>query len=80
MAVAARSVLGLPSSSTSVERLFSGAGNVTDSHRGSLSSKALSEQTSVKYWLRTFKDAPVVEKLDKGKGKMAAEEDILVLD
>lgn len=87
----ARSVLGFSSSSTSVERVFSGSGNVTDPHRGSLSSKALSQQTSTKYWLRQFPDVPVlvsaqdkksaaVKKLDpKGKGK-GKQVECLVLD
>jgi hypothetical protein len=46
------SVLGMPSSSTSVEHLFSGAGNVTQLHRGALSSTMVAKQTSCKVWVR----------------------------
>ena len=52
LAAAARDVLGMPSSSTSVERLFSGVGNVTQPHLGVLSSTVVAKQTSFKVWVR----------------------------
>jgi hypothetical protein len=48
----ARDILALAAGSTNVERLFSAAGTITDPHRGSLSSKMVSKQTSAKVWLR----------------------------
>ncbi|KAJ9094028.1 hypothetical protein QFC21_006128 [Naganishia friedmannii] len=50
MAMAARDVLGMASSSASVERLFSHAGHVLDGKRGSLSAKLLAKQTMLPMW------------------------------
>ncbi|KAE8212992.1 hypothetical protein CF327_g3433 [Tilletia walkeri] len=47
----ARVVLGIPGSSSSVERVFSQAALFSTSKRQSLSSKALSELVSTKHWL-----------------------------
>jgi hypothetical protein len=47
---AARDVLGLASSSSSVERLFSHAGHVLGKKRGSLSARKLVKQCSLEMW------------------------------
>lgn len=46
----ARDILGLASSSASVERLFSHAGHILGKKRGSLSSELLSKQTMLRMW------------------------------
>ncbi|CAD6945113.1 unnamed protein product [Tilletia controversa] len=51
LAKLARVVLGIPGSSSSVERVFSQASLFSTSKRQSLSSKALSELVSAKHWL-----------------------------
>jgi hypothetical protein len=50
LAMVARDVLGLASSSSSVERLFSHAGHVLGRKRGSLSAKKLVKQCSLRMW------------------------------
>jgi hypothetical protein len=50
LALAARDVLGLASSSASVERLFSHAGHVLGKKRGALSAKQLAKQTMLRIW------------------------------
>lgn len=50
LALAARDILGLASSSASVERLFSHAGHVLGKKRGALSAKQLAKQTMLRIW------------------------------
>ncbi|KAJ9116495.1 hypothetical protein QFC22_001640 [Naganishia vaughanmartiniae] len=50
LAMVARDVLGLASSSASVERLFSHAGHVLGKKRGSLSARLLAKQTMLRMW------------------------------
>jgi hypothetical protein len=50
LAYVARDVLGLASSSASVERLFSQAGHVLGKRRGSLSARLLAKQTTLRMW------------------------------
>ncbi|KAJ9092756.1 hypothetical protein QFC19_008609 [Naganishia cerealis] len=50
LALAAKDILGLASSSASVERLFSQSGFVLGRKRGSLSAKMLAKQTSLRVW------------------------------
>jgi hypothetical protein len=50
LALAARDILGLASSSASVERLFSQSGFVLGRKRGSMSARMLTKQTSLRVW------------------------------
>jgi hypothetical protein len=50
LAMVARDVLGLASSSASVERLFSHAGFVLSKKRGSLSARLLAKQVMLRMW------------------------------
>ncbi|KAJ9092916.1 hypothetical protein QFC21_006628 [Naganishia friedmannii] len=51
LAALARDILGLSSSSSSVERLFSSAGLMLDRRRSSLAPDTLAEQSSLKLWI-----------------------------
>jgi hypothetical protein len=50
LALAAQDILGLASSSASVERVFSQSGYVLGKKRGSLSARMLAKQTSLRVW------------------------------
>jgi hypothetical protein len=66
-----RDILGVATSSASVERLFSEAGNVFGHKRGSLSAQALRVQTSVRLWRKQgidlFTGPPAVDEAEEGE-------------